>query len=292
MTRSMTGFGAAEVTRNGILVKVELRSVNHRFFDPSIRISRDWSGLESTVKDLLKEGVARGRVTASVDVAAESGGERLVIDETLADEYRTVLRGLAERHGLDPTLRAFELLQVPDLVRRETRVLEEADVTAALGDAVREALAQLESMRAREGQALAKDLSARLERIEATLDRVEAEARGAAEAQRDRLRERVQALVPDGVTPDPERLATEIALLAEKADVTEELVRFRAHDRAFASFLESGDPVGKRLDFLLQEMNREANTIGSKSSSAAIAHLVVELKEEIERLREQVQNIE
>ncbi|MEZ5063324.1 MAG: YicC/YloC family endoribonuclease [bacterium] len=292
MTRSMTGFGAAEVTRNGILVKVELRSVNHRFFDPSIRISRDWSGLESTVKDLLKEGVARGRVTASVDVAAESGGERLVIDETLADEYRTVLRGLAERHGLDPTLRAFELLQVPDLVRRETRVLEEADVTAALGEAVRAALAQLEAMRAREGQALAKDLSARLERIEATLDRVEAEARGAAEAQRDRLRERVQALVPDGVTPDPERLATEIALLAEKADVTEELVRFRAHDRAFASFLESGDPVGKRLDFLLQEMNREANTIGSKSSSAAIAHLVVELKEEIERLREQVQNIE
>ncbi len=148
------------------------------------------------------------------------------------------------------------------------------------------------SMRRTEGEALAKDLALRVGRIAERLDEIEETSRGQSERVLERLRERIAGLVPEGVEPDPDRLATEIAILADKADVVEELVRFRAHNDAFLKFLEQDEAVGKRLDFLLQEMNREINTIGSKSVSVEIAHLVVDVKEEIERLREQVQNIE
>jgi uncharacterized protein (TIGR00255 family) len=288
----MTGFGAGEAAREGILAKVELRSVNHRFFDPAIRIPRDWAGFEGRVKERLKERISRGRVSATVDIQTEAGAEHLVLDEALAEEYRTILRILEEKHGLVSQVDALGFAQLPDLVRREARRLPEETVAAAIDDAVTVALDQLSAMREREGAALREDLAGRLGRLGDILGEVEENAAGAAEETRTRLRERVAALVPAGVEPDTERLATEIALLAEKADITEEVVRFRAHNEAFGRFLASDAPVGKRLDFLLQEMNREANTIGSKSSSASIAHLVVELKEEIERLREQVQNIE
>lgn len=288
----MTGFGAGEATREGILVKAELRAVNHRFFDSSIRISRDWAGFETRVKERLKERISRGRVSATVDIESEAGAEHLVLDEARAEEYHTILRILEEKHGLVAQVDALGFAQLPDLVRREARRLPEEAVAAAIDEAVSAAMDQLGAMREREGAALREDLSGRLIRLGEVLAEVEVQAAGAAEETQARLRERVAALVPAGVEPDAERLATEIAILAEKADITEELVRFRAHNEAFGRFLGSDAPVGKRLDFLLQEMNREANTIGSKSSSASIAHLVVELKEEIERLREQVQNIE
>lgn len=288
----MTGFGAGEASSGSAVVKVELRAVNHRFFDPSIRISRDWQGLEGRVKEGLKARVARGRITTSVDVEAEAGGNHLVVDEALAAEYGTVLATLAEKHGLRGAPNALDFAQLPDVVRRTTPTLEEASVVAALDEALGQALDQLDAMRDREGAALNADLTARLATIAGHLDSIQANSADSVERARDRLRERVAALLPDGVSPDPDRLATEVAIFAEKADITEELVRFRAHLEAFAGFLASSESVGKRLDFLLQEMNREANTIGSKSAAAEIAHLVVELKEEIERLREQVQNIE
>jgi uncharacterized protein (TIGR00255 family) len=288
----MTGFGAGEATREGVLAKVELRAVNHRFFDPSIRIPRDWTGLEGRVKERIRGTVSRGRVTVSVEIEAERQAEQLVLDEALAEEYRTVLRILEEKHGFTSAGNALDFAQLPDVVRRESRRLPEEVVAAVVDEALVAALEQLGAMREREGAALRTDLESRLARLGAVLDEIEKEAADASADVRERLRQRVAALVPEGVEPDAERLATEIALLAEKADITEELVRFRAHNEAFAGFLAGGEAVGKRLDFLLQEMNREANTIGSKSSSAGIAHRVVELKEEIERLREQVQNIE
>jgi uncharacterized protein (TIGR00255 family) len=292
VVRSMTGYGAGESTHEGVLVKVELRAVNHRFFDPSIRISRDFQGLESRVKDALKERFSRGRISASVDVSWESGGSHLVLDEDLADEYRMLLRILEEKHGLEVAADAVAFSQLPDLVRREAREIPDGAVERALDESLAAATDQLLSMRVREGEALGRDLEARVRRLGELLVSVEKASVGASEVVRDRLRERVGRLVPDGVEVQSERLEQELALLAERADVTEELVRFRAHNEAFLAFLGKGEPVGKRLDFLLQEMNREANTIGSKSSDAALAHLVVEMKEEIERLREQVQNIE
>ena len=292
MVLSMTGYGAGQTALEGVLVKVELRAVNHRFFDPSIRISRDFAGLEGRVKELLAERIRRGRVTVSVDVESDGAGDELVLDEPLAASYQRILRILEEKFGLAAPSESVAFLQLPDVVRREAREIDGSRVESALEGAVAAALQQLDEMRRNEGEALGSDLERRVHRIDELLEGIERGSSGLVEAARSRLEEKVAQLVPQGTSPDAERLATEVAILADKADITEELVRFRAHDEAFLGFLKKEEPVGKRLDFLLQEMNREANTIGSKSASAEIAHLVVEVKEEIERLREQVQNIE
>jgi uncharacterized protein (TIGR00255 family) len=266
--------------------------VNHRFFDSSIRISREFQGLESRVKDGLKERVSRGRVSATVDIGTDAERSRLVLDDALAEEYRTLFQLLEEKHGFPLKTDAVTFAQLPDLVRRESREISTEAAETALAAALGEAVEQLAEMRASEGAALGRDLTARVKRLGELLDSIEQAAAGAAERVRDRILERVAKLVPDVAGVEPDRLAQEVALIADRADIVEELVRFRAHNEAFLAFLQKGEPVGKRLDFLLQEMNREVNTIGSKSSDAGIAHLVVEVKEEIERLREQVQNIE
>ncbi len=292
MIRSMTGYGAAESVREGVLAKVELRSVNHRFLDVAVRISRDLGELESRVREGVAAHLSRGRVTATVDVQAEEERGSLVLDEGVAREYGKVFQVLEREFGASSARDPVALVQLPELVRWEARKLDSEVVRATLDGALEEALAQLLAMREREGVALRDDLETRTRRLGELLDRIGAAATDSVERSRARLEERIAQLLPEGVTPDPERLATEVAILAEKADIAEELVRFRAHGEAFLEFLEGNGPVGRRLDFLLQEMNREANTIGSKSSSSRIAHLVVEVKEEIERLREQVQNVE
>jgi uncharacterized protein (TIGR00255 family) len=288
----MTGYGAGQATVENVLARVELRAVNHRFFDAQIRISRDHAGLETRVRELLAERIERGRVSATVDLESEAGRNTLTLDERLADQYRQIVGALRDKLGVDRTGDAVAFAALPDLVRRGTPELPAQAVEAALVQSVRAALDQLLAMRSAEGVALKDDLVERIGRIEGLLDEVEEEAKGQSAKVRQRLAERIAILVPEGTSPDPDRLATEVAILADKADIVEELVRFRAHDEAFLSFLERDEAVGKRLDFLLQEMNREINTIGSKSVSAKVAHLVVEVKEEIERLREQVQNIE
>jgi len=287
----MTGYGTGQASCENALVKAELRSVNHRFFDVQTRISRDFVGFEARVKELLGARISRGRVTATIDVEVENGGNTLTLDVGLADQYRGILSTLEKKFGAQrPDAVAFA--QLPDLVRRDTPTISTEAVGAALKEAIAAALDQLIAMRRKEGEALALDLAERIGRIGGYLEEIEDASKGESEKVRDRLQERIANLVPEGSSPDPERLATEVAILADKADVVEELVRFRAHNEAFLEFLSRGEAVGKRLDFLLQEMNREVNTIGSKSMSAEIAHLVVDVKEEIERLREQVQNIE
>jgi uncharacterized protein (TIGR00255 family) len=288
----MTGYGAGEARADGIVVKVELRSVNHRFFDPSIRISRDPGGLEGRVKELLAERISRGRVSATVDVALEGEDAGLSLDEDLADAYGRVLDVLRDRYRLEGASDPLAFACLPDVVRRQAPEVSAERLDAVLSAALRTALEELAAMRSREGEALGRELRSRIARLDAVLDRIEKTAAGSAERVKEKLRERIAQLVPEGALPDADRLATEVAILSDKADIREEIVRFRAHDAAFLAFLERGDAVGKRLDFLLQEMNREANTIGSKSVSAEVTHLVVEAKEEIERLREQVQNVE
>jgi uncharacterized protein (TIGR00255 family) len=288
----MTGYGAGQAACENVLAKVELRAVNHRYFDTQIRISRDYAGLESQVKELLSERIARGRVSATVDVESEAGRSTLTLDEGLADEYRVILTRLEKKFGVARTPDPVVLAALPDLVKRETPELPAEAVETAVREALAEALGQMMAMRGAEGEALAADLGERVGRIGGLLDEIEKASQGQNTKVLARLQERIANLVPEGASPDPDRLATEVAILADKADIVEELVRFRAHNEAFVKFLERDDAVGKRLDFLLQEMNREVNTIGSKSVSAEIAHLVVDVKEEIERLREQVQNIE
>jgi uncharacterized protein (TIGR00255 family) len=288
----MTGYGAGQATCEHVLAKVELRAVDHRFFDSQIRISRDFAGLESRVKELLSARIARGRVTATIDIESEAGRNTLTLDESLADQYRGILAIIERKFGAERSPDAVAFATLPDVVRREAPELSSDAVEDALRESVAAALDQLTAMRRAEGEALTKDLAERVGRIGGRLEMIEAASKGQSERVLARLQERIASLVPEGVAPDPDRLATEVAILADKVDVVEELVRFRAHNAAFVKFLGQDEPVGKRLDFLLQEMNREINTIGSKSVSSEIAHLVVDVKEEIERLREQVQNIE
>jgi uncharacterized protein (TIGR00255 family) len=293
MIRSMTGFGAAEGPVGGSRVSVELRSVNHRFFNPSLKLPSSLSQWEGEVREALRLKIARGHVTAfaRVERAEELGA---VVDEERFRRYAESLRRLQQEHGLGGEIDVATVLRMPDVVRmgRDDESISEGTV-AELVAVVNAAANALQAMREAEGARLAAFIGERLSLIEAAVARLAARAPERMEAQRTRLRENVERLA-GGVAVDPQRLAQEIAILADKLDVGEELDRFASHIAAFRDTLRATDaePVGKRLGFLLQELLREANTTGSKANDAPMLQDVVAIKEELERIREQVENLE
>jgi uncharacterized protein (TIGR00255 family) len=290
----MTGFGAADGAVGGGRVSVEVRSVNHRFFSPSIKLPGVLARWEGDVREAMRRGVTRGHVTLSARFERETeadGGSP--IDEVRFGAYVEQLRGLQERHGL-AALDVATVLRMPEVfVAGTPREELPAEAGAELVPVVERAVAALLTMRAAEGSRLAAYLNERLAVIEGALDRIAVRAPARVVEQRDRLRTAVRELA-DGISVDEARLAQEIALLADRLDVQEELSRFRAHIAAFRDNLEAASPdgIGKRLGFLLQEMLREANTAGSKGNDAAIVADVLMIKEELERIREQVENLE
>ena len=290
MIRSMTGFGAAEGLVGESRVSVELRTVNHRFFSPSMKLPGELSRWEPEVREALRKRIARGHVTVSARVErmpSALGG----LDEARFAQYATMLRALRDRHGLDGPIDIATILRMPDVLASGG---EESPGTAGeLTAIVDAAIESLTKSRTDEGKRLAAYLLERVAIVESALARIGARAPERMVAQRDRLRESVRVLT-DGMAVDEQRLAQEIAILADKLDVQEELQRFASHITAFRAALEQsgGEPVGKRLGFLLQEMLREANTTGSKANDAAILQDVVTIKEELERIREQVENLE
>jgi uncharacterized protein (TIGR00255 family) len=294
MIRSMTGFGAADGDVGGGHASVEVRSVNHRFFNPSIKLPGVLSRWEGEVREALRRGVARGHVTLTArferDPAAENAAP---IDEIRFGTYVSQLRELQERFGLSDALDVGTILRMPEVFSGNLREELPAEAGAELVTVVDRAVAALLEMRSVEGARMAEYLGARLAIIEEALDRIAERAPERVVEQRERLRNAVRELT-DGVSPDETRLAQEIALLADRLDVAEELSRFRAHIAAFRAALAAPKPdgVGKRLGFLLQEMLREANTTGSKGNDAAIVADVLLVKEELERMREQVENLE
>jgi len=285
----MTGFGAAEGTVGGSRVSVELRTVNHRFFSPSIKLPSELSRWEPEVREALRRKIARGHVTLSA--RAERSTVTTAIDEQRFAGYVAMLRDLRDRHGLDGPIDVATVLRMPDVLASDA---DETQGTAAeLTAIVESAVDSLTKSRSDEGKRLASYLLERLGVVEGALARISARAPERVIAQRDRLRESVRVLT-DGMAVDEQRVAQEIAILADRLDVQEELQRFASHIAAFRAALEQsgGEPVGKRLGFLLQEMLREANTTGSKANDAAMLQDVVTIKEELERIREQVENLE
>lgn len=285
----MTGFGAAEGVVGGARVSVELRTVNHRFFSPSIKLPSELSRWEPDVREALRRTIARGHVTVSarLERASASGS----IDEQRFAGYVAMLRDLRDRHGLDGPIDVATVLRMPDVLAADA---EDAGGTAAeLTAIVDSAIESLTRSRGEEGKRLASFLLERLATVDGALSRIAARAPERVIAQRDRLREAVRVLT-EGMAVDEQRIAQEIAILADKLDVQEELQRFASHITAFrAALIQSGgEPVGKRLGFLLQEMLREANTTGSKANDAGMLQDVVTIKEELERIREQVENLE
>jgi uncharacterized protein (TIGR00255 family) len=289
----MTGFGAADGVVGGGRVSVEVRSVNHRFFSPSIKLPNALARWETEVRDALRRSVTRGHVTLSARFERDSeAGADSPIDEARFGAYVAQLRALQQRHGL-AELDVGTILRLPDIFAGGVREELPTDAGAALVPIVDRAVAALLEMRGAEGARLVTYLDERLAVIEAALHRIAERAPARVVEQRDRLRAAVRELA-DTVTVDEGRLAQEIALLADRLDVQEELSRFHAHIAAFRQNLTVHQPegVGKRLGFLLQEMLREANTTGSKGNDAAIVADVLQVKEELERIREQVENLE
>jgi uncharacterized protein (TIGR00255 family) len=292
MIRSMTGFGAADGTVGAARVSVELRTVNHRFFNPSLKLPSALARWEPEVREALRKRIARGHVSVSARIERPEG-PGAVVDEVRFAEVAAALVGLRDRHGLGGDVDVGTVLRMPDVIRPATTDDAVEGTVDELVAVVEAAAMELTKMREAEGARLAAVLLERIAVIEEALARVAQRAPERVIAQRDRLRENVRVLA-DGVAVDEQRLAQEIALLADRLDVGEELDRFRAHIAAYREALGGTDdePVGKRLGFLLQEMLREANTTGSKANDSAIQRDVMIVKEELERIREQVENLE
>lgn len=292
MIKSMTGFGAAEGAVGAMRVSVELRSVNHRFFNPSLKLPAALSKWEPEVREALRKAVNRGHVTVMARVERVAD-DTAVIDEAKFASYVKRLMELQDRYALEGSLDLATVLRLPDVIRGESDD-EEQGTAAELVAIVEKAAAELNASRDAEGQRLHAFVTERIAQVELSVGRLAERAPQRISEQHERLRNNVAELT-SGLRMDEQRLAVEIALLADRLDVGEELERFRSHLTAFRETLSgnTGDSgVGKRLGFLLQELLREANTTGSKANDTAMTREVLSIKEELERIREQVENLE
>lgn len=294
MLLSMTGYGRAESRDGGRNLYVEVRSINHRFSEVSIRLPKALASLELRVRDRIAEKLTRGKVTLSVSLDGEDGDlGKLKVDVEVARRYATILRDLKEKLQLSGDLDLATFVGLPDVLSWEKAEVDEEEGWRILEPPLTRALDDLVAMKRREGEILSVDMKKRVEGIIAGVARVEERIPHTIDAVRQRLRERMEEILQDAeVEYQRQRLEAELVLFTDRTDCTEECVRLRAHCQQFLELIRAPQPAGRKLNFLLQEMNREANTIGSKSLDVAIAREVISIKEEAERLREQVANIE
>jgi uncharacterized protein (TIGR00255 family) len=292
MIRSMTGYGSAELERDGQRLAAEIRSVNHRFCEVSIRAPKLVSLFEDQIRQLIQERFSRGKITIGITWSgAGESGEVLSLNTPVVEKYVTLLQQLRDRYKLNAELNVGTLATLPDVFTWEHTALSDEQTWSLVKGLVDKACENMNAMKAREGEALARDLDKRLRILREELDRVVVRAPYRPLEAKDRLMARLKVMLDD-VEMDPARIAQEMALMADRLDCTEECVRLSAHLDQFRSLMEGPELAGRKLNFLLQEMNREANTIGSKANDVEIAHAVVVIKDEVERLREQVQNVE
>lgn len=292
MIESMTGYGKGEASKNGISFIVELRSVNNRFLEVSSRIPRSLQQKENEIRDIIRTKIARGKVTVNVNKEDESDNELAIsVDKDRTKAIYQLLSQLRKHAKIKEPVKLEHLLHFSEIFT--TSDVEEDDTEwKVFQQALQKALNELKTMRMKEGSELSRDMKQRIEKINTTIDTVEALSKQRIPEERKKLQERIAAMLDDKSIMDNQRLELEIALLSDRLDVTEECVRFRSHNKFFLEALNSKDSEGRKLNFLIQEMNREANTIGSKCNDVQIAHLVVGIKEELEKTREQLQNIE
>ena len=289
--RSMTGCGSGRVQRDGWEVTADIRTVNHRFLDISLRLPRNISFLEQPARDCISSRIRRGHADVFLTVRnTDASGMQVVADYDLAAHYLQIAAELADRTGAPNDATVSRVLQMEGVTTVSERDMDQETVTALLTEAMDIALDQLIAMREKEGENLRQDLRVHLEQASALHDKILQRAPDVVRDYREKLESRLKSMGAEGV--DPQRLAQEVALLADRCAIDEELSRLESHMQQLRSYLEARDEIGKKMDFLIQEMNREANTIGSKASDAAIAQCVVDLKSEIEKMREQIQNVE
>lgn len=291
----MTGFGRSESTWNDAPLIVEVRSVNNRFLETAVKLPKPIAHLETSVRNALKQGLSRGSVNCIITQgSSEKSSIPLSYNEKLVTEYLRVAREIQEKFALSGEIRIEQILTLPDLFQF-TGKEEDAQSLQALEnhiiEQINKAIEALKIMRLAEGQNLARDMQNRIEHMEALLVKIAGLDHGRIQHWRDRLLTRVQELLGES-TLEPMRIIQEVSLIADRLDITEEITRFHSHNQLFIKALAEGANQGKKLNFILQEMGREANTLGTKCQTAEIAELAIALKEEVEILREQVQNIE
>jgi uncharacterized protein (TIGR00255 family) len=292
MIRSMTGYGSAELERDGQRLSAEVRSVNHRFCEVSIRAPKLVSLFEDQIRQLIQERFSRGKITIGISWSGVGeSGEVLSLNVPVVERYVSLLQQLRDRYRLSAELNVGTLATLPDVFTWEHTALSDEQTWSLVKTIVNQACENMNAMKAREGEALARDLDKRLRILREELDRVVERAPFRPREAKERLMSRLKVMLDD-VEMDPARIAQELALMADRLDCTEECVRLSAHLDQFKALMDGAELAGRKLNFLLQEMNREANTIGSKANDIEIAHAVVVIKDEIERLREQVQNVE
>jgi uncharacterized protein (TIGR00255 family) len=290
---SMTGFGRAEVTNGGLTVSVEVRSVNSRYLDLTTRLPRQLSQREKEIKDIVRSYLSRGSVNLGVKIERETNGSvPLKVNTSAAKSYYKLLNDVRKSVKLKERVRLEHLLNFSEVFEPVEEEQSDEAEWSLTQDALKQTLVQLNTMRTQEGTELEKDFIERIGKMSEAIDKIEQLSKDRIPEERNNLHERIALLLEDKFVIDQNRLELEIALLADKLDVTEECVRYRSHNKFFLDAMKKDESAGRKLNFLIQEMNREANTIGSKTSDATIAYLVVGLKEELEKIREQLQNIE
>lgn len=288
----MTGFGRGEAATDEWKIEIELSGVNRKQLDIGINLPSTLAELEGEAKKLISDAISRGRVGGKVTLGHTGGtSSHLIFDESLAQQYISAAKTLSEEGGIETRLTAADLFRAPGLFKIEESNASADDLREPLLTALSEAIAQLTSMQESEGEHLRSDLLARLDAIMGEVDVVREIAPRVPESHREHLHKRLQE---SGLEIDlnDDRVLREIGLFAERSDITEELTRIDSHVAQFRSYLESDEPVGRPLDFLCQEFNRELNTIGSKANDADIAQRIVNSKTELEKIREQVQNVQ
>lgn len=292
MVRSMTGYGRGEAASDKLSVTVELKSVNHRFFEGSVRAPRQFAFLEDKLKSYVQSRIARGKVDimVSCDFGAAMA-DKIEVNEAYAAEYINALKTLADRFGITNDISVSNVARNQDVFLVTKQSLDEEDVWSLVLTAAETAVDNFIKERETEGKRMAEDVLSRTETILKYVAVVEERSPKTVKEYRERIENKMKELLGD-TTVDEQRLITETAIFADRVAVNEETVRLRSHIAHFSEMCEAGGVIGKKLDFTVQEMNRETNTIGSKCQDIEISHIVVEIKSEIEKIREQIQNIE
>ncbi len=289
----MTGFGRGEFSNEVYNFKVEIKAVNHRYNDIVVKMPRHISYLEENVKKIIKTEINRGKIDVyiNLDYINESAID-IKVDIPLAKSYKDVLERLSEELGLEENIRLFNILGLSEIIKTERKELDEDIAWTCLKEALNIALRDIMNMKVVEGEELKNDMISKLDRIETIVLKIEERSPLVVLEYKGKLKERISELLDKDINIDEDRIASEVAIFADKSNINEEIVRLKSHVKQFLSILNEKDAIGRKLDFLIQEMNREINTIGSKANDMLISQNVVEIKSELEKIREQVQNIE
>lgn len=292
MIKSMTGFGKGEAKGKAGVFTVEIRAVNHRYFDLSSKISNGLMLLEDRIKELLNKDIKRGKINLCLSYRSlEKDLESVTFDKQAIDKYHTILTEIKKRTGIQEEIRLSHMLSFSDIIVHEQKSIDIDAVWASVKEAVIKAASDCNKMREREGKALHKDFSDRIAKISKYIDTVSGLAPLVVAEYKRKLDSRIKDIVKDKAINEP-RLETELALFAKQCDISEEVTRIKSHLEGFRKIIEAGEEAGRKLDFILQELNREINTLGAKANDIKISRIVINIKSELEKMREQAQNVE